>query len=501
MSLSYLTLEAYPSWTAEGEIETVRRICSNVWFTRIWTVQELLLASSAVFQIGHTECPTAMLYNYLIIAETFAHSESPELQRFQMRNRALETLHPQLSEGKKAFVADIRRRGRSAEADSTELLAMCWQLAGLSDATDSRDKVYGMCGLLQSILPEEATLPEVDYNKPIAQIFEDATRSLIWSTKSLLPLEIIVRPNGELNDLPSWVPDLRDPAAIGTDWQPSVWRHVSNDTKMNIPDYSKLQQKLRERQIAWGSSKPVPNAEMVMPEKQEPGQLPLKAKYLAEVAEVYTRMPVVGRETPDADLLRTACLSEWTAFAFGLEESQPAEQIPPGGYLKALEQLTPALKYMREKHDGLASSSSNSLVKEPRRSQLVDVYDGAVLFRTSCGLLGLCKGHVRLGDRVWQLAADATCSCFIENLCRGSRCGQGGRCGRRTRCTAWSELLMCPDWNRSTDRWFGASIMKNIFMISYLYDILWEQCTSCVRLGTGVMLQICHVPPFDVDKR
>ncbi|KAH6977365.1 heterokaryon incompatibility protein-domain-containing protein [Ilyonectria sp. MPI-CAGE-AT-0026] len=389
---------------SDEEIETVRRICSNVWFTRIWTVQELLLASSAVFQIGHTECPTAMLYNYLIIAETFAHSESPELQRFQMRNRALETLHPQVSEGKGVFSTHIQRHGRSPETDSTELLAMCWQLAGLSDATDPRDKVYGMCGLLQSILPKEATLPEVDYNKPIAQIFEDATRALIWSTKSLLPLEIIVRQNSEPNDLPSWVPDLRDPTAIRTDWQPSVWRHVSNDTKINIPDYSKLQQKLRERQKALGSSKPVPSVEMVIPEKQEPRQLPAKAKYLAEVVEVYTRMPNVSKGAPDGYLLRTACLSEWTAVAFGLEESQPAEQMPPGGYLNALENLTPALKHIRETNDGPASSSSNGPMKEPRRNQPVDVYDGAVLFRTLCGLLGLCKGHVRVGDRVWQLA-------------------------------------------------------------------------------------------------
>lgn len=403
-ALACISSEACPSFTADEEIETVRRICSNVWFTRIWTIQELLLASSAVFQIGHTECPTAMLFNYLIIAETFAHSESPELQRFQMRNRALETLHPEVSEGKSVFSTHIQRRGRSPETDSTELLAMCWQLAGLSDATDPRDKVYGMCGLLQSILPKEATLPEVDYNKPITQIFEDATRALICSTKSLLPLEVIVHRNDEPNDLPSWVPDLRDPTGIRTDWQPSVWRHVSNDTKINIPDYSKLQQKLRERQKALGSSKPVPSAEMVIPEKQEPRQLPVKAKYLAEVVEVYTRMPNVSKGAPDGYLLRRTCLSEWTAVAFGLEESQPAEQMPPGGYLNSLENLTPALKHIREMNDSLASSSSNGPMKETRRDQSIDVYDGAVLFRTSCGLLGLCKGHVRVGDRVWQLA-------------------------------------------------------------------------------------------------
>ncbi|KAH7177110.1 hypothetical protein EDB81DRAFT_773992 [Dactylonectria macrodidyma] len=82
-----------------------------------------------------------------------------------------------------------------------------------------------------------------------------------------------------------------------------------------------------------------------------------------------------------------------------------------------------------------------------------------------------------------SLLAGATRSCFIENVRRGSRCGQGGRCRRRTECTTWSVLLMYPGWNRSTGRWFGASITKNIFMILYLYNRLREQCTYCARLS------------------
>ncbi|UPK98931.1 hypothetical protein LCI18_009866 [Fusarium solani-melongenae] len=387
----------------EEEIQVVRRICSNLWFTRIWTMQELLMASSPVFQIGHAECPTAALYSYLIVAETFAHTVSRELHRFQLRNRALEVLQPQSSWGNNAWYKHLSFSRGCAETDHTEMLVMLWHLACLSDATDPRDKVYGMCGLLQAIFPKDATLPEVDYNKPIAQVFEEATRCLIRLTKSLWPLEMIAHPSGqyESSNLPSWVPDLRDSAAIDIDWQPSVRRHVASDTKMNIPEKSKIERKLKEHMREKGVSKLVTDAEMVMSTMEEPGRLPVKAKYLAEVAEVYERMPIAGSEMAelDGDLLRTACLSEWTAVAAGIQESRPSE-MPPDGYFKALENLTPGLNYIREKHKHPVASSS----EESRRSQLPHVYDGAVLFRTSCGLLGLCKGHVRPGDRVWQLA-------------------------------------------------------------------------------------------------
>lgn len=380
----------------------MRGICSNVWFTRIWTIQELLLASSAVFQIGHTECPTSALHNYLIIAETFTQFHSPELYRFQMRNRALEVLCPKLLKGSKAFYSHTSFKGRSVESDGTELLAMLWRLAGISDATDSRDKVYGMCGLLENILSDKDGLPKVDYNKSLAEILEDATRRLIVLTKSLWPLEIIAHLDRGPSDLPSWVPDLCDPATISMQWQPSVFRHVSTDIKLNIPDISKLKTKLDETMQRRGVSRPS-IAEMDFPTDIEPGRLPVKAKYLADIVEVYTRMPMVS-EILDRDLDRTACLSEWTTVAVGLDESQPSALIPTGGYLNTLQHLTPGLDYIRERHEARESDGSSQNEDKPRRIQPTDAYDGAVLFRTSCGLLGLCKGNVCSGDKVWQLA-------------------------------------------------------------------------------------------------
>lgn len=387
----------------------MRRICCNVWFTRIWTIQELLLATSAVFQVGHAECPAGALYNFVLIAETFAQSAPPELRRFQMRNRALEILHPEASRlNSRSFMADYVVTGYCAENDPVELLTMLWQLSALSDASDSRDKVYGMCGLLQTIFTREASLPEVDYNSSTADILEDATRCLISSTKSLWPLEIIARPSGTSAGLPSWVPDLCDASAISTNWQPRLRRVVSSDAKMNFPVIKKnteFEEWKRKRQGRRGVSPR--RAEMVVPVQGGPGRLLLRGKYLAVVDEVYARMPTAGTTDIDGDRLRAACLSEWAAVAAGLDESRP--DMPPDDCLEALERLTPALNFMRRDKDSLPSTTSlpretwNEL-RVPGPSMPQDVYDGAVLFRTACGLLGLCKGDIRRHDSVWQLA-------------------------------------------------------------------------------------------------
>ncbi|KAJ3535607.1 hypothetical protein NM208_g7070 [Fusarium decemcellulare] len=57
-------------------------------------------------------------------------------------------------------------------------------------------------------------------------------------------------------------------------------------------------------------------------------------------------------------LLRTSCLSEWTAVAAGLEESQPSE-MPPDSYFQVLEHLMPGLNYIHEKHKNPETSSSS----------------------------------------------------------------------------------------------------------------------------------------------
>jgi hypothetical protein len=388
-------------------MDVIRRIGGNAWFKRLWTIQELLLASSAVFQIGHTQCSTVSLYTYFIIAEALAQTNLAELSLFCIRSQVLEVLQPPSTKFKALYV-NLWAAKRSAKDGHEEILAMILKLACLCEAADPRDRAYGMYGLLRALASNvaDASLFYVNYTKPLAEIYEDTARALVCMSKSLWPLEIISRmPETETvstSDLPSWVPDLRNPSAIDIDWKPTLFRNVKSDRKLNIPARSTLRQKLREwiKMILGLAFEEKP--EMVLPDTKASGRLQISVRYLAEVTEVYGRMPSPGKDSPDGDALRTACLSEWAAVVLAGQD----EYLESGDGLAALESLTPALNHIRQRHtpveveDPPPGSSRGGSCR--RQDQPIGAYDGAALFRTACGLLGLCKGDVRPGNRVWQ---------------------------------------------------------------------------------------------------
>lgn len=376
------------SGAALEEIERVRRICGNDWFQRIWTMQELFLADSAVFLLGRRECPSSALYTYFLIAEALMGADSRERRLFRMRSSAFEEVTPDATAKAGWLMSDTSTRNASPESKAVDFLCALLHMAALNDATDVRDKVYGMVALLDETI-QGVVVPEVDYSRPAPEVFEDFARCMVRTTMTLWPLEVIV--TNKSTDLPSWVPDLRDPAAVAaTAWWSGVFREPPHDVEVKIS------------------------------ESVVPGQLPVRGRFLADVIQVYTRMPTfdVGA---DADSARSDCLSEWMAIADELDQSLETDVSPPVEYYKtALEKLTQFLEYIRERHtpppqeDPPTTPPSKAKQRDrttPQRTKAKrdqmrfdDQYDGACLFYTVCGLVGLCKGDVQVGDRVTQLA-------------------------------------------------------------------------------------------------
>ncbi|KAH7161701.1 heterokaryon incompatibility protein-domain-containing protein, partial [Dactylonectria macrodidyma] len=173
-----------------SESERIAALCTNEWFSRMWTIQEFLLSKSAVFLMGKTKCPALALYTYYRFGKDLV--KRTDLEHYRMRNSLL-ALSP-----------------ISVEGDAFKnFMFMLIQLAGLNKATDARDKVYGMIAFLEH-KSAGLQLPDVDYNKTLAEVYESFTRSLIAATKSLWPLEILNDlSQQEPNGLPSWVLDLR----------------------------------------------------------------------------------------------------------------------------------------------------------------------------------------------------------------------------------------------------------------------------------------------------
>jgi len=367
----------------------------------MWTIQEFLLSKSAIFLMGNVKCPSLALYTYYSLGKDLV--KRADLEHYRMRN-ALFNVSPSSMDGLpfKIFMATII------------------QLAALNNATDARDKVYGMVAFLKSKWPD-FQLPAVDYAKSVEDVYTQFTRSLISTTKSLWPLDLVNGPVGpESHDLPSWVLDMRHPDRLAPDWLFPNRRGCFSESQYKSPMRS-----------------------------YNPGQLNVRAKSVGNVVRTSTRMPFWGsttreRPTKEMDLARTACLSEWTAFAIHLDtnEDHPSSpythlassKIPRrfrlrvemetpclGPNAHALEAFTTELDYLRLRHKPEDEVSVNSLLseskiraKQKRKKRKAEkdssycdeqprAHDMCRLFLMSTGHLGESPGDVRVGDSVWVI--------------------------------------------------------------------------------------------------
>lgn len=182
--------------------------------------------------MGNVKCPRLALYTYYCLGKQLVQRD--DLEHYRMRN-TLSTFSPSSTDGSpfKGFMAIII------------------QLAALNNTTDARDKVYGMVAFLKSKLPD-FQLPAVDYAKSVADVYEQFTRSLIITTKSLWPLELVNgRSGSESHNLPSWILDLRDPNRLAPAWELSIRRSCFSESQYKSPMqlYNSGQLRVRAKKI------------------------------------------------------------------------------------------------------------------------------------------------------------------------------------------------------------------------------------------------------------
>ncbi|RYP51584.1 hypothetical protein DL768_003091 [Monosporascus sp. mg162] len=217
------------------ESERIARLCTNDWFSRMWTIQELLLSKSSVFHLGNTQCLARDLLTFYALGYDIVWRD--DLEHYRMRNS--------LS-----------------------------KLGALNNTTDGRDKVYGILSYLKSQCPE-FQLPEVDYAKPLEEVYEMFTRALISRTNDLWAVEL-VNPPAAGSSVPSWVLDLRSPNMVATDWR-GTWSHRRGSDMR--------------------------------------GSYNLAAIRISR--DSYVSRQEMNKE--ERDRQRTTCLSEWTAFYVSLD--------------------------------------------------------------------------------------------------------------------------------------------------------------------------------------
>lgn len=183
-------------------IRAFKRISLQSWFNRVWVVQEMALAiKSPTLYLGQQSVRWDQFHDYLNMLDHL----------LQSRNSWGELLSSSGILDVKIRVNRLASIRRDASHRSTTLMD---QLArtSLLQATDPRDKVYGVLGICNASPFQTLIVP--DYSKSVQQVFIEATQTMLLHMCPYFcfplrpphdqPLEPLVEP---LN-LPSWALDL-----------------------------------------------------------------------------------------------------------------------------------------------------------------------------------------------------------------------------------------------------------------------------------------------------
>jgi len=412
----------------KAETERIANLVSSAWFGRIWTVQEFLLSDRNVFRIGKVECSSLHFLRYFDIARGLI--SRPDVQNFTMRT--------ELSEFRAVLSLD--------SDDFPSFMERLVRLITLNNCTDPRDKVYGIMSYLKDVCPD-FPLGDIDYGKPVSEVYESFTRSMIQATKNLWPLEFIgselrTRRHDTVDkgNIPSWVMDLRDPLLVT-----SPGRYPESPQNM---EYTFLTEPYTQ------------------------GKLRVHGEELGSVARVSSRMPYWdpmvggGFSGNEMDVARLECLTQWKDFAANLDLDRDLVAVSPyrslrpaavfqrrGGdddpcydpHSRAIHRLTGDLRHLDHPRRSSDTSHSNLrdrftppwAMRDPvtflwfrlklrvelaykkrvrrglkrKRERLKEKFkfrsrccnDGLILFLMTDGYLGRCEADVQVGDSIFSL--------------------------------------------------------------------------------------------------
>ncbi|KAF2111071.1 hypothetical protein BDV96DRAFT_650180 [Lophiotrema nucula] len=200
--------------------EMVNNILGRPWFKRLWTVQEAVLAPSLTFVLGSQDlsnmCDELHEDESSSDGGSKVHFLHGTVRDFLFGSRSGSKLgstrsavHDWLS-----VTAFLRQR-----REELRLLELLERFRGYQ-ATDDRDKVYAIIGLLS--LKDRQRLV-LDYSMSTADLYSSVARSIITQSGSLEVLSYAAKDRdgpGSLKMLPSWVPDWTQRRTI-----PTIWSH------------------------------------------------------------------------------------------------------------------------------------------------------------------------------------------------------------------------------------------------------------------------------------
>jgi hypothetical protein len=198
-------------------IEDIFNLYDNNWASRIWTIQELALATKPIVMCGDSTVTWDRFFE-------FAKMMLPMIAHFSRNMEVIDDGMTSLSRwGSRNIGQSLAKIQRTTLAridqntlDTAERVQFnTWMgvtalttfilLSRSNNCSDPRDKIYGLYGVL---MEQFEHLPEVDYTIDPAKVYEDFTRAAMESTTKFWPAFVDFWQPELKSDLPSWVPDM-----------------------------------------------------------------------------------------------------------------------------------------------------------------------------------------------------------------------------------------------------------------------------------------------------
>lgn len=182
----------------ENTIKALRAFFSRSWFHRTWVVQEIVVARDATVICGLRELSWNIIHIATRQIQELVHSyprRSPYVESgFQRVLLLIEAM-------------DLQYLHDPIAIAHKSLLHLVASFSAF-EATDHRDKVYGLLALSEEArrarFSEEILEP--DYEQPVTRVYTEVVRYLASKTKRLDVLRACLGP-GKISGLPSWAPD------------------------------------------------------------------------------------------------------------------------------------------------------------------------------------------------------------------------------------------------------------------------------------------------------
>ena len=172
----------HPQWDALVHLSRLP------YFTRVWVIQEVSVASKVLMIWGETEFDMLDFTSAISWASRNNCAFSTDVEPAKDSKPGLDAA---------PFMVVSRPSG--------SLLQLLTRTEACQ-ASDPRDKVYALLGLVDDHLGDLLPLLKADYTRPLARAYCDTTRYIISRTQSLEVLCYNVNPNIPEESFPSWMP-------------------------------------------------------------------------------------------------------------------------------------------------------------------------------------------------------------------------------------------------------------------------------------------------------